>query len=123
LRSLAQLPGDRTRPSDPTPMAEQQGLDYRNRKAPFDFGVLREIGDAAATQTGRLDQTAGWLQDARHPLHQRAFPRSIGTDDRSQRTAGELTGQAMNRRMAVIGQGDILENDRATRRAAHDNAQ
>ena len=83
-------------------MAEQHGLDHRNRKAPFDFGVLREVGDTAAAQTVRLDQTVRRPQHADHPLHQRAFPRSIGTDDRSQRTARELSAQAVNRRMAVL---------------------
>jgi hypothetical protein len=104
-------------------MAEQHGLHHRNRKAPFDFGVLREIGDTAVTQTGGLDQTGGRPQQTGHPLDQRAFTRSVGTDDRGQRTAGEVAAQVMNRRMAVIGQGDVMENDCATGRAAHNNAQ
>jgi hypothetical protein len=72
--------GRRSNPAGPTAarMAEQQGLDYRNRKAPFDFGVLRETGDAAATQTGRLDQTVGRLQHARHPFNSVLFPAPLG---------------------------------------------
>ena len=50
LRSLAQLPGCRACPSDPTPLAEQYGLDYGNRKTPFDLGVLGQIGDPTAAR-------------------------------------------------------------------------
>jgi hypothetical protein len=59
-------------------VAEQHGLDYRDRKAVFDFGVLRQIGDAATTQTDGLDQTVSRPQQTGHSLISVLFPAPLG---------------------------------------------
>jgi hypothetical protein len=59
-------------------MAERHGLHYRNRKAPFDFGMLRKIGDTAATQIGGLDQTAVGRSRPTIPIISMLFPAPLG---------------------------------------------
>ena len=109
-------------PTDPPPVPEQHGIENRDREPPLDLGVLRQIGDPTTAEIGPFDDPLCRSHLADDSLQERALSRSVGADDGGQRAARQRPGQVMNGGVALIGQGEVAEDDGAVGGTAHDNA-
>jgi hypothetical protein len=80
-------------------------------KAAVDLDLLGEIGDVAFLEAVELEAAAKRLQLADDPLEQRRLACAVRSDDGEKLAFGDLAGDVVHGRMAVIAEREIAEGD------------
>jgi secreted PhoX family phosphatase len=79
--------------------------------------MLGQVSDLLALHAMQVDAPLQRSQFAGNAFEQRRFAGAVGTDDGQQAAGGNLSVQVVNRRMAIVAQGQIVEaQDRQARR-------
>src|SRR5947207_12092485 len=93
------------------PQAEGDRIPHIDRESPVDIGLLRQITDLLSVVDAKGDPSVIWLQHPDNAFEEGALSRSVRSDDCGQAARLESAAQMMDRRLAVIGDGQILDAD------------
>ena len=100
---------DAAKQSGLAPQSHRHKVIDRDWEAPIDLGGLRQIGDIARRQTGKIDMTRQRLDRTDNALEQGRLAGTVRADDGQQRARRHLSAQVMHRRMTIITEGQIAE--------------
>ena len=117
-RGRAHRRADAAEDADPAPVAKLDHVEDRDRKAAIDVGLLRQVGDLGAPDRAEIDAAGERPQQPDDGLQQRGLAGTVGADDGGERARAEAAADVMDRGMAVIAEGEIIEADGG---GAHDH--
>src|SRR5438477_838104 len=93
------------------PQAEGDRIPHIDRESPVDIGLLRQITDLLSVVDAERNPSVIRPQHPDDGFEECALPRSVRSDDCGQAARLESAAQVMDRRLAVIGDGQILDAD------------
>jgi hypothetical protein len=105
-RAIEAAPGADLAPQSPSPRSRTRRWESCGRSR-----SVGEIGDVAFLEAVELEAAAKRLQLAEDPLEQRRLACGVRSDDGEKLAFGDLAGDVVHGRMAVIAEREIAEGD------------